>query len=301
MNPNFAHIIRLLHEQKGGRKRIAVVCPDDEHTEHVIIRCLQEGIADFVLLSQEGHTACPERITLLYPERVETILVPTPDEAARQGVESIRQGRADVLMKGTISTDQLLRAVLDKADGLLPPGHVLSHITAAEIPTYHKLLLFSDAAVIPRPTLPQMQAMLHHAVQLCRRLGTDTPRVALIHCNEKVNPKFPHTTDYETLKAEAAEGRYGALHIDGPMDVKTACDMHSGRVKGLSSPVVGNADVLLFPNIEAGNTFYKAISLFAGAHMAGMLTGTIAPVVLPSRADSDESKYYSVVMACVGG
>ena len=225
----------------------------------------------------------------------------SPDKAAQEGVALVREGHADVLMKGIINTDNLLRAVLNKEHGLLPQGNVLSHITVAQIPTYNKLLFFSDAAVIPRPTLAQFEAMLKYDLEVCRRLGISEPRVALIHCTEKINEKFPHTLDYAVLKERAASGAYGSMFLDGPMDVKTACDAHSGEVKGISSPVVGHADLLIFPNIESGNTFYKTVSLFGDANMAGMLRGTIAPVVVPSRADSGNSKYYSLALACVAG
>ena len=151
----------------------------------------------------------------------------------------------------------------------------------------------------PRPTLEQYRAMITYDVALCRALGNEQPRVALIHCTEKVNEKFPHTLSYVQLKEEALQGHFGEVFIDGPMDAKTACDRHSGEIKGLSSPVVGNADVLIFPNIEAGNTFYKTLSLFGDANMAGMLTGTIAPVVVPSRSDSGNSKFYSLALACM--
>lgn len=117
----------------------------------------------------------------------------------------------------------------------------------------------------------------------------------------KVNEKFPHTLDYVQLKEEARAGKFGAAFIDGPMDAKTACDSHSGEIKGLSSPVVGNADIMIFPNIESGNTFYKTLSLFGDANMAGMLTGTVAPVVVPSRSDSGNSKFYSLALACLAG
>jgi phosphate butyryltransferase len=202
-------------------------------------------------------------------------------------------------MKGIINTDNLLRAVLNKEHGLLPKGNVLSHITVAEIPTYNKLLFFSDAAVIPRPTLVHFDAMVRYNLEVCRRMGIDTPRIALVHCTEKVNEKFPHTLDYVTLKERAGAGEYGEMYIDGPMDVKTACDAHSGEVKGISSPVVGHADMVIFPNIESANTFYKTLSLFGDANMAGMLQGTMAPVVVPSRADSGNSKFYSLALACV--
>ena len=278
-----------------------VVCPNDPHTEYVITRSLHEGFADFLLVADTPHLLNSEYIRMQYPDHVKVYEATSPDKAAQEAVSLIREGHADVLMKGIINTDNLLRAVLNKEHGILPKGNVLSHITVAQIPTYKKLLFFSDAAVIPRPTLEQFEAMLLYDLEVCRRMGIEAPRVALIHCTEKVNEKFPHTLDYVTLKERAAVGAYGNMYLDGPMDVKTACDAHSGEVKGISSPVVGHADLLIFPNIESGNTFYKTVSLFGDANMAGMLRGTTSPVVVPSRADSGNSKYYSLALACVAG
>ena len=286
---------------RGIRRRVAVVCPNDPHTEYVIIRSLREEIAEFCLVTDAAHTEMSHHIYAASPDFVRVYEAASPDEAAAVAVELVRTGEADVLMKGLINTDNLLRAVLNKQHGLLPPGAVLSHITVAQVPLYHKLVFFSDAAVIPRPTLEQYRSMIQHDIEICRRLGCEEPRVALIHCSEKVNEKFPHTLSYVKLKEEAAEGLFGQAFVDGPMDAKTACDAHSGEIKGLSSPVVGNADLLIFPNIESGNTYYKTLSLFGDANMAGMLTGTAAPVVVPSRSDSGNSKYYSLVLACLAG
>lgn len=123
--------------------------------------------------------------------------------------------------------------------------------------------------------------------------------MALIHCTEKVSEKFPLTLSYEELKANAAKGAYGEVEMSGPMDVKTACDAESGAIKGIVSPVVGKANCLIFPDIEAGNTFYKTLTLFGGATVAGMLVGTSAPVVVTSRADTADSKFYSLATACL--
>ena len=297
---DFASLISRLRSLKE-RKRVVVVCPNDPHTEYVITRSLHEGFADFLLVADTPHLLNSEYIRMQYPDHVKVYEATSPDKAAQEAVSLIREGHADVLMKGIINTDNLLRAVLNKEHGILPKGNVLSHITVAQIPTYKKLLFFSDAAVIPRPTLEQFEAMLLYDLEVCRRMGIEAPRVALIHCTEKVNEKFPHTLDYVTLKERAAAGAYGNMYLDGPMDVKTACDAHSGEVKGISSPVVGHADLLIFPNIESGNTFYKTVSLFGDANMAGMLRGTTSPVAVPSRADSGNSKYYSLALACVAG
>jgi phosphate butyryltransferase len=263
------------------------------------LRSLKEGFADFLLVADTPHILNAEYIRQQYPDHVKVFEASSPDVAAQEGVLLVREGHADVLMKGIINTDNLLRAVLNKEHGLLPKGNVLSHITVAQIPTYNKLLFFSDAAVIPNPQLNHLDAMIRYNVDVCRKMGIESPRVALIHCTEKVNEKFPFTLDYVTLKERAEAGEYGSMFLDGPMDAKTACDAHSGEVKGINSPVVGHADMVIFPNIIAANTFYKTLSLFGDANMAGMLQGTTAPVVVPSRADSGNSKFYSLAFACV--
>lgn len=296
----FSELVNTLRG-RGVRRRVVVVCPNDPHTEYVVIRALREEIADFLLVTDAAHTDMAERLREASPDFVRVYVAETVDEAAALGVSLVKSGQAEVLMKGLINTDNLLRAVLKKEVGLLPPGGVLSHVSLAQIPLYPKLLFFSDAAVIPRPSLEQFKAMIWADIAVCRKLGVEEPRVALIHCSEKVNEKFPHTLDYRALKEAAEKDFFGPAFLDGPMDAKTACDAHSGEIKGLSSPVVGNADIVIFPNIESGNTFYKTLSLFGDANMAGMLTGTIAPVVVPSRSDSGNSKFYSLVLACLAG
>jgi len=259
------------------RKRVAVVCPDDPHTQYVIERAESENVAEFCQFSDAV----------------------SPEKAAQNAVEAVRNGHADIVMKGKINTDVLLRAVLDKQHGLLRQNGILSHLTLADIPAYGKLIVFADAAVIPRPTLEQFDAITKYTTAVLRRLGVATPKLALIHCTEKTSEKFPHTLYYKEIMRKAANGDYGDVCIGGPMDVKTALDRESGELKGIASPVVGQADGLIFPNIEAANTFYKTVTLFANATTAGMLCGTTAPVVVSSRADSGLSKYYSLMLACL--
>ena len=294
---NFEQLTAHLKDQKI-RKKIVVVCADDENTEYAIQRALEEGFAEFILV---GDTTKLSSYTFLndYPDYIEMIHVVDPDEAARTAVRLIREGKADILMKGIINTDNLLRAILNKEEGLLPKGRVMSHIAVMQIPTYDKLLFVTDAAVIPRPTLEQREAMLGYAISACHDFGIEKPYVSLIHCSEKVGEKFPHTLDYVTIIRDCKEGKYGSAVIDGPLDVKTSCDKHSSDIKGITSPVCGNADVLMFPNIESGNVFYKTASFFANGIMAGLLVGPICPVILPSRSDSGLSKYYSMAMSCV--
>ena len=280
------------------RKRIAVVCANDANTEYAIARALEEGIAEFIMI---GDSAILEKYQTLkkYPQYVRSIHVDDPDEAARVAVQVVRNGEADILMKGIINTDNLLRAILNKEHGLLPAGKVLTHLSVMQIPTYDKLLFFSDAAVIPRPTLQQRIEMIQYAIHVCHDFGIEEPKIALIHCTEKVSSKFPHSLDYVNIVELCEAGEFGNTIIDGPLDVRTACEPASGNIKGIVSPIDGEADVLIFPNIESANAFYKSVALFANADMAALLQGPICPVVLPSRSDTGLSKYYSMAMACL--
>lgn len=284
----------------GRRRRVAVARPADSHVMEVVLRCLNEGVADFTLVADDSCVRQADETAASYPGRVSVVKAADAEDAARQAVAEVREGRCDVLMKGTLNTDVLLRAVLNKECGLLEKGRVLSHITAADIPGHDRLLLFSDAAVVPKPSMEQFEAIMGYAVGTFRKLRGDEacPNVALIHCTEKTSEKFPHTLCYAELKRQAAEGRYGNAVADGPMDVKTAFDLESARIKGICSQVAGRADILVFPNIESANVFYKTITYFAHALTAGMLCGTTAPVVVASRADSAESKYCSLMLAC---
>ena len=279
---NFAQLTAHL-KVLNRRKRIAVVCANDPNTEYAISRALEEGIAEFLMI---GDSAILEKYPTLkqYPEYVKTLHIEDPDEAAREAVRIVREGGA---------------AILDKEKGLLPKGKILTHLAVMEIPTYDKLLFFSDAAVIPRPTLQQRIEMIWYAICTCRHFGIEQPRISLIHCTEKVSAKFPHSLDYVNIVELAEAGEFGNVIIDGPLDVRTSCEQASGDIKGIVSPINGQADVLIVPNIESGNAFYTSVSLFAKAEMAGLLQGPICPVVLPSRSDSGLSKYYSIAMACL--
>ena len=280
-------------------KKVALACPHDAHTQEVIVKALECGLARFSLFAHADLQPSFTNAVAAYQERVTVVSCADAEDAARKAVAEVKAHRADILMKGSLNTDVLLRAALDKQTGILESGRVMSHIAVSHIPGREKPLVFSDAAVIPRPTLGQFDAIVSYCVEACRKIGVSRPKVALINFSEKVNPKFEHTLSYQEIIRRAENGRYGDVVIGGPMDVKTACDAESGMIKGIVSPVVGNADILIFPNIESGNTFYKTISLFADAITAGWLVGTEVPVVVSSRADSVESKFSSLTLACL--
>lgn len=271
------HALTALLAARGTKKRLVVVNPEDESTLWAIDRAQRAGFCEAVPVHEDD-----------------------PEAASRHALELIRSGKADVLMKGLINTDILLRAILNKEHGILRPGHILTHIAAAAIPAYDKLLFFTDAAVLPFPTEAQRVAQVRYLVDLCHSLGVEVPKVSLIHSSEQVDGRhFPYTEGYRAIREQALQGAFGHCVVDGPLDLKTSCDYHAMQVKKISSPIKGQADALVFPNIEAGNVFYKAITLFCNATTAAILQGTQVPVVLPSRGDSPETKYNSIALACV--
>lgn len=286
---------------KEDKKTIAVVMAADSTTRGAMARALATGFCDAVFVGARARVEADDAI-MHYADKVTIIDADSADDAAAKAVEIARDGRADVIMKGMINTDNLLRAILNKETGILPHGEVLTHVAVGEIPSYHKLLLFSDVAVIPYPNPDQREAQLRYIINLAREIGIPRPRVALTHCSEKVDQRhFPFTADYVALREAAAQGKYGECIVDGPLDVKTSCSKAALEKKGMTSPVDGDADALIFADIEAGNAFYKTITLFAGATIAGILCGCSVPVVLPSRGDSVDSKYNSLVVASLCG
>lgn len=281
----------------GEPKRVAVVWGSDDVTRSAVAICLETGCIDAVFVGCR-HEVEADSVLAAFGSHVTVIDADNADDAAMKAVELVHNGEADIVMKGHLNTDNLLRAVLNKECGILQPGEVLTHVTVAEVPAYHKLLLLTDVAVIPYPTPAQRDAQLRYVLGVARSLGIDVPKVVLTHCSEKVDGRhFPFTLDYVDIKERAKAGDYGQCIVDGPLDVKTAMCPEALAEKGIDSPVGGDADILIFPDIEAGNTFYKTITLFAGARIAGMLCGTIVPVVLPSRGDTPESKALSIMLA----
>lgn len=294
---DFNDLIATLKTQVK-KPRVVVPCPNDSHTQQVLRRALEGELIDVILVHSGARNPWSAAVSADFGTRVMQFDTPDEDAASALAVDIVRQGDGDVLMKGCLNTDNLLRAVLDKGFGLLRTGQVLTHLTVASIPSHPNILIFMDAAVIPNPTLTQFEAMLSYGVKVCHVLGISQPNVALINCTEKISDTFPHTRLYEELKREALDGKFGTAVVDGPMDVKTACDKESGDIKGIVSPVAGKADMLMFPDIQAANTFYKTITYFANARIAGILCGTTKPVVVSSRADTAESKFYSLALAC---
>lgn len=289
---NFGELVNLLLK-RNIKKRIAVVWPEEAHTQEAVKLAVEKGFIDPIFV-------CSQAVADKYTNnKLFTCLVATdPTDAAKKAVALVRSGEAETIMKGFVSTDVLLRAILDKEVGILPRGTVMTHITVAEIPSYKKLLVFTDPAVIPFPTDEQREAQIKYVVDICHKFQIKTPKVSLIHCSEKVDERhFPYTAHYLTLKEKCKNGELGDCIIDGPLDLKTSCSLEALQYKQIESPINGEADALIMPNIEAGNAFYKTITLFCQAETAAVLQGPLAPIILTSRGDSITTKLNSLALA----
>ncbi len=281
------------------RKRLAVANAVDTHTLDAVLRAVDLGIVEAFLIGDVASIESPHLFEQNLSPFIHIIDIPEVHEATLEAVRMVKSCEADILMKGLVNTDVLLRAILDKEKGILPAGNVLTYNAAMEIPNYHKLIFFSDPVVIPSPNLVQRTAMIRYAIATAYKFGIKKPKVALIHATEIANPKIHYMQDYLDIMQMWRNGEFGDVIMDGPLDIFLALDKERGGIKNVPSPVLGDADILIFPNFESANIFYKGLALFAGVQMGGLLQGTEKPVVLTSRSESVDSKFYSIAMACV--
>lgn len=299
MHTGFDQIFQEL-AGRGTRKRMIAAWGVDGHTVAAAGRAVSLGLADVTIVGDEAKIAdsCRE-------ENVDMSLftiVHNPDELSSvgQAVQMIREGEGDFLMKGLCSTDKFLRAILNKETGLLPPKGMLTHCGVLEIPQYHKLLFVGDVAVIPAPDFKQKQLIMDFLVKTAKAVGVEKPKVAIIAATEQVLTSQPATVEAAMLAKMVERGQIKGCTADGPLALDVAIDKESVAIKGLVSPVAGDADCLLFPNIESGNVFYKSNSkLVPGVRQAGILVGAKVPCVLSSRADSIDTKLNSIAVAAM--
>lgn len=283
----------------GIRYRVAVAWAQDANTISALRKACDDGFAEPLMIG------IPSEIERVAADAATDIsgftIIPasTEKEAAEKAVSMTRNGESDVVMKGLLGTDKFLRAVLDKEKGLMPPGGVMTYVCAIEVPAYRKLLFVTDPAVIPFPDLDQKVAMAGYAIEMARRFGIEKPKLALISATEKVSRQFENTMDYSAMCKMAERGQIRNCIIDGPLDIFLACDPSSPAVKGVSTPVQGDADILLFPDLESCNPFYKGLMLFGGGELAGVICGPTKPVVVMSRSESEKSKYYCIALSCL--
>ena len=280
--------------------KVAVVVAEDSNTMEALSKAVCDGFIFPVLIGDQEQiwSVLPKNIAEK-PQLFTIVHCTDMTEAAALAVRMVKQGEVDIVMKGMINTDTFLKAVLDKQNGIMKPEGVLSYVGAIEIPAYHKLLFITDPAVLPFPSLKQKVAMAKYAIEMAHKLGIKKPKIALIGTSEKVSPHFPNSQEYQSMCEMAREGEFNNCIMDGPLDVFLACDPESAKIKKNNSPVGGDADILLFPSLEASNPFYKGLMLFGKGELAGLIQGTTHPVVVMSRSESFKSKYYCLALACL--
>ena len=281
------------------KHRIAVAWAQDPYTVGAVHKAVINGFAEAVMIGKPA-----EIINICKTEGINeelfTIIEKDNDlEASREAVQLAKNGEADIVMKGLVGTDVFLKAVMDKEKGLMMPDAVLSYVGAMEIPSYHKLLFITDPAVIPFPDLGQKVAMAGYAIEMAQKFGIEKPKIALIGASEKMSRHFANNIDYAIMCKMADRGQIKNCVMDGPIDLFLACDKKSVEIKGVKTPVNGDADILLFPSLESSNPFYKGMMLFAGGELAGLIRGTEKPVIVMSRSESEKSKYFCIALACL--
>lgn len=280
-----------------GKRRIAVAYAEDAHTLQAVNEAVKLGIVDAILIGNRkniAEVAAKEGIDLanfiIQEEATDVACV-------NRAVKMINAGEADILMKGLVSTDKYMRGILAKDGGLVPPKATLSHVTVLELPMYHKLLIVTDVAVIPAPDLNQKIALTKNVIHCAHVLGNNNPKVAIITPTEQMLPGLPSCVDAAIISKMSERGQIPGGVVDGPLALDVALDAETVRIKKLVSPVAGDADCLVFPNLDAANVFFKSATKLCNAKLAAMVVGAKVPCVLTSRGDSEESKLFSIALA----
>lgn len=285
-------------KQKGVCKTMVAAWAVDEHTIEAASQAVDLGFIKAVLVGDAAliNDVCVKRGI----DAAKVTIVDNPDElkAVAQAVQMVHDGEGDVLMKGLCSTDKFLRAILNKETGLLPPKGLLSHVGVIDSPNYHKLIFLTDMAVVPLPDLRQKMKLTNYIVKVAKSFGIAKPKVAFVAASEQVLDSMPACMEAAALAKMVERGQIKGCIADGPLALDVAIDKESVEIKKLVSPVAGDADCLVFPNIESANVFWKTNSkLSTGVRQAGMLVGTTAPCILASRADSVDTKLNSIAEA----
>lgn len=271
---DFAQLLKAARE-KAARKMpvLAIAQATDHHVEEAVAEAERLGICKALRIVHDD-----------------------PNEAARLAVAAVRNGEADLLMKGLLQTAEIMKAVLHKEEGLRT-GRALSHVVACEIPDWPKVVFITDVALNVAPDLVRKADIVRNAVLTAQALGVAQPKVAALSSVENVNPDMPSSVDARALQEMAERGELGNCLLQGPLALDLAVSKEAGETKGVTGPVVGDADILLVPAIDAGNMLYKGLVYFARYRSAGIIVGAKCPVVLLSRADSADSKLISIAMA----
>jgi len=294
-------MIRTLEElvsmaQKHPPVRVAVAAAAHSLVLQSIRRATEIGIVEPLLVGREIDVRREAEAIGWDLNGAQLVLADTGSATAATAVELVKRGKAEVLMKGYLHTDEMLRAILNQQAGLRT-DRLLTHVFVLEVPTYHKLLMISDAAININPQIAEKAAIAQNAIDLARRLGVEIPKVAALSSVETVNPSIPSTVHAACLSKMAQRGQIKGAIVDGPLAFDNAISAEAASDKGIDSPVSGDVDVVVVPDLDAGNILSKNLEYLAQAKMAGIVMGASAPVVLTSRSDPPKARVYSLALA----
>lgn len=297
MSKSFDDLLKRLSQV--DKKKVSVAVAQDDEVLLAVKAAKERGIADSILVGDlDEIKPIAEEIGMDLSD-YEVVDVKDKIEAARQAVKLVHDGKADMYMKGLIDTKDFLRSVLDKEVGLRT-GRPLSHVCVFEMEGVDHLLFLTDVAFVPYPTLEDKASIIKNTVEICNACGIDNPKVAPLAAVEVVNPKMPETVEADELKQMNERGEITGCIVDGPLSMDLATCPEAAQHKGATGrKIVGDADVLLFPDIHAGNILYKGLVHFANVKNGNLITGTAAPVILTSRSDSFEVKVNSLALGAL--
>lgn len=294
---NFEEILSKA-QQQGEKKVISVAVAQDREVLLSVEEARKKGVVDGILV---GDSVKIEKVAeeLNIDLSNYRVIHKTDDvEAARQAVIEVSSGRADMLMKGLVDTSVVLKAALDREVGLRGDG-ILSHVAVFEIENYDRLFFITDAAMNIAPDVEAKKKIIDNSVKVARALEIEVPKVACICAKEKMNQKMPDTVAAHELEEMSKRGEIENCIVGGPFALDNAVSIEAAKHKGIDHEVAGVADILLAPDIEGGNILYKSISYFSRSKGAGLIVGATAPIILTSRADSEETKLNSIILGAM--
>lgn len=278
------------------RKRVAVVAAQDEHTLEAVVRAAKEGMIEPVLIGEKAEICRILKSLDFNADRTTIIPLNDPAECAQKACDLVRTGEADCIMKGHLETGVLMKALVNREHGIRKNG-VMSLLAFMESPYYHKVFGITDVGLLTYPTQEQKKGAIENAVSAFHALGVECPKVAVIAAVEKVNAKMKETVEADAIKREGVDG----CVIEGPLSYDLAMDPSAAELKGYESPVAGDADLLVMPDIVSGNVAAKTITCIGGGRTAGVVLGAKVPVLLVSRSATADDKYMSIVISALIG
>lgn len=297
MIQSFTQLVeRALFGAKNAKRTVAVAAAHDEEVLLAASKAAELGLASFILVGDEARIREIAAHCGVSLNGMELIDEKDPALSCKKAVTLVSSGRAHIVMKGIVDTAVILKAVLDKETGLREAS-TLSHTAVFDVPGFSRLLYVTDAAMNILPDAETKKVILENAAKVAHALGNESPVAAVVCAVEKVNEKMPATLDAKALVEMNQNGTLTGCRVIGPLALDNAVSVTAAKHKGILDPLAGGADILVMPQIEAGNILYKALVFLANAKNAGVIVGAKAPVVVTSRADSDETKLYSIALA----